>query len=284
MTVSCQAMRTIWTTLLFCTLARAADAVLPGGNLLSCDTYSYRELLLAGKLDVMDVPALYRREGIRGISLNERYLKSRDDAYVDRFKAATAREGRVVACFVIDGNLALADEAKRREQVAHDMESLRIAHRLGAPTVRINLGATGKAENADDTAGVARVIAAFNQMLPLARDLNIRITIENHGGPSGSADNILRIIKGTDPKWVGALIDFGNFPEALRYSEIAKLAPHAFFVHVKTKDNGAEYDLPRIFRMLKEHNYKAPLSIEFEGRGDPVAGVRMSRELVLKNW
>ena len=44
---------------LFSALAFADDPALRGGNVLSCETYSYRELIAAGKLDAMSVPAFY---------------------------------------------------------------------------------------------------------------------------------------------------------------------------------------------------------------------------------
>lgn len=265
-------------------LACASDVALPGGNRLSCETYSYRALLLAGKLDLLDVPARLKQEGIPGISINERYLRSRDAAYVDSLRDAIGRAGRKMVCLVIDGTLAGADEGKRRKQIAHDVESIRIAHRLGAPLVRINVGSTGPAENADDTAGVDRVIAAVREMLPLARELKVRISIENHGGASRSASNILRIIRGADPEWVGALIDFGNFPEQTRYEEVAQLAPHAFAIHVKTGDQGAGYDLDRALRIMRDHQYKGILSIEFGGSGEPLEAVRKARDLIVSKW
>ena len=71
-------------------------------------------------------------------------------------------------------------------------------------------------------------------MLPLARELGIRMTIENHGGPSKTAEGILRIIRGTDPAWVGSCLDFGNWDDKVRmYSEIEKLSPFAFHTHMK---------------------------------------------------
>jgi sugar phosphate isomerase/epimerase len=155
--------------------------------------------------------------------------------------------------------------------------------------VRINVGTTGR-ENADDTAGVERVIKAFNeQLIPVAKELNIKISMENHGGVSKTAANIIRIIKGTDPKWVGALVDFGNFPIEHKYEEVEMVAPYAFVTHVKINvfdDNGEarEYDFPRVLGMLKKIRYKGPLSIEYEGKGDPVEGVRMTKALIQKYW
>jgi len=275
--------------LLFGSLAWAEDATLRGGNVLSCETYSYRQLIGAGKLDMVSAPAFYKQEGIKGISYNDSFFKQRDDAYVDQVKAAVKAAGRVVTCFVIEGNLAQPDEAKRRQQIEYDKAGLRMAHRLGAPVVRINVGNTGGGPEADATVGVERVIAAFKELLPVARQLKIRLAIENHGGVSKTAANIVKIIQGTDPKWVGAMVDFGNFPDAVRYEEVAKVAPYAFVTHVKIiefdeRGEAASYDFPRVLNMLKAQKYKGSLSIEYEGKGDPVEGVRKSKALILKYW
>jgi L-ribulose-5-phosphate 3-epimerase len=201
---------------------------------------------------------------------------------------AVKKAGRVVTAFQVDGNLAVANEAKRKAQIEWDEAGLRIAHRLGAPLVRINTGETSKEENADDTLGLERVIAAFREMLPLARQLNVKIAIENHGGVSKTADNIVKIIKATDPKWVGALIDFENFREG-KYEQIAKVAPYALSTHVKLRNvdargDPADYDLSRVFQILKEWNYKGALSIEYVGKEDSAEGVRKARSLILKYW
>lgn len=279
----------IFLALLFCALALADDPKLRGGNLLSCETYSFRDLIRTGKLDMVSVPAFYKEQGIKGISYNDMFFKDPDDAFLDKVKAAVKAANRVVTCYVIEGNLAMADEAKRKAQIEADKKKLRIAHHLGAPVVRINVGATGRQENADDTLGVERVIAAFKELLPLARELKVRISIENHGGVSRTAANIVKIIKATDLKWVGSLVDFGNFPADIRYDEIAAVTPYAFVTHVKIGEfdqNGEakDYDFPRVLQILKKNRYKGSISIEYEGKGDPIEGVRKSRALILKYW
>jgi sugar phosphate isomerase/epimerase len=268
--------------------ATAQDVKLRGGNILSAETYSFRDLVRAGKLDMPGVPAFYKELGIKGISYNDMYFKSLDDEFLDRVKAEVKKHGRVVTCYVIEGNLAVADETKRRAQIEANKQKMRAAHRLGAPLVRINVGGTGP-ENADDTLGIERVVAAFKELLPLAKELKLRMTIENHGGVSRSAANIVRIIRETDPKWVGAMLDFGNWPPAVRYQEVETLAPYAFGTHVKVNvfdENGeaAEYDFPRVLQSLKKLRYKGAISIEFEGKGDQVEGVRKSTALILKHW
>ena len=272
-----------------CFLASAESPTLRGGNILASETYSYRELIRAGKLDMLTIPAFYKEQGIPGISYNDMFFKTVDDAFIDEVKAAVKKAGRVVTCYVIEGNLALADEAKRKEQTEADKKKMRAAARLGAPVVRINVGATGR-ENADDTLGVERVVKIFNEeLVPLAKELKIRISMENHGGVSKTAANIVKIIQATDPKWVGALVDFGNFPLEHKYEEVETLAPYAFVTHVKVnvfdeKGEAAEYDFPRVLGTLKKNHYKGPISIEYEGKGDPVEGVQKTKALILKYW
>lgn len=275
--------------LLLGSTAAAQDPKLRGGNILSCETWSFRDLIRSGKLDMVGVPAFYKEQGIPAISYNDMFFKTTDDAYIDEVKAAVKAAGRVVTSYIIEGNIAIADEAKRNEQIEADKRKMRAAKRLGASVVRINVGNTGK-ENADDTSGVERVIKAFNeQLIPLAKELHLKITMENHGGVSKTAANIVRIIKATDPKVVGALVDFGNFPIDHKYQEVEMVAPYAMITHVKvnvfdSKGEAAEYDFPRVLGMLKKVHYKGPLSIEYEGKGDPVEGVRLTKALIQKYW
>ncbi|MCL4402311.1 MAG: sugar phosphate isomerase/epimerase [Acidobacteria bacterium] len=268
--------------------ALAQDAALRGGNVLACETYSYRDLIREGKLDMLSVPAFYEKEGIPGISYNDMFFKSTDDAYLDQVKAAVKKAGRRVTCYVVEGNLAGNDERQRREQIELDKGKLRVAARLGAPVVRLNLGGTGN-ESLDPTVGVERAVAALKELLPLARQLNVKISLENHGGVTKTAANIVKVIRQSDPKWVGALVDFGNFPPADRYQEIAMVSPYAFVTHVKVNefdDNGEarSLDFPRIVKSLKQNRYRGPISIEYEGKGDPVEGVRKTKALILKYW
>ncbi|HZS50657.1 MAG TPA: sugar phosphate isomerase/epimerase family protein [Bryobacterales bacterium] len=271
--------------LLLASLAGAEDARLRGGNLLGCETYSFRSLIRAGKLDPLTVPELYRKLGIRGISYNDIFFKSFDDDYVDRVKAAAKKANRTIFCFVMEGNLVSAGEEQRRRQIEIDKQKLRVARRLGAPLVRVNIGNPGRQENASDAMVVERAVAAFKELLPLAQQLGIRMSIENHGGLSGKAENIVQIIQQTDAKWVGALLDFGNTPPASRYQDAAQMAPYALTTHVKNGEGDiVDVDIPRLLEILKKNRYKGPISIEYELNGDPVQGVQELKAVILKNW
>lgn len=266
------------------------DYFLKGGGLLSCETYSFRDRFTKGELTVESAPAFYRKLGIFGIAINARYIKEWDNASLDRIKKAIRGEGRVLTALILDGNLVSDNEAANQKQIEENKRLLRAASYLGAPVVRINVGRTGRGDAADQTVGVERAVTAFNLMLPLAKELGIKMTIENHGGPSKTADGILRIIKGTDPAWVGSCLDFGNWEnKSAMYDEIARLAPYAYHTHAKgyafdKYGDESTINYRKALAPLQKTGYGAALSIEFEGKGDPVGGVVKMRDLLVKLW
>lgn len=272
----------------FCSATCAEEAKkLP---ILSCDTYSLRDYFNEGKLDYLTVPKVLKEAGIPGICYNSIWMKSFEDrAYLDSIKKACKDAGMKITGFIIEGNIATLNDEAREKQIAEDIKQLRAAAYLGAPVVRINLGGTGKGEEMDDTVGVERVIDAFKRILPIAKELGVKITIENHGGVSLKASSILKVIKGTDPAWVGSCLDFGNWPPEKRNTESAKLAVYAYHVHAKAKafepdGEAVGMDYKFLLGLLKRAGYTGAVSIEYEGGGDNMVGVKQSAALILKHW
>jgi gluconolactonase len=256
--------------------------------MVSCDTYSLRDLFAQGKLSLETVPALMAELGIRGVALNDMFFPSWEQGYLDKINEAMKKHGRIPTALIMEGNLANPDDGAWERQIEENVKKLRAAAYLGCPVVRMNVGGTGDAQR-DATYGVERVAAAFERMIPLAKELNVRITIENHGGVSASAENILRIIALTDREWVGSCLDFGNWPSDVRYGSCHMLGPYAYHVHAKSHgfdEVGEEgrMEFGRIAADLRAAGYKNSLSIEYEGPGDQVEGVKKTRDLLLRYW
>jgi sugar phosphate isomerase/epimerase len=258
-------------------------------HMLSDETYSLRSLVQSGKMTLLNTAKLHKKLDIKGVSLNDMFFKSWDKDYLDKILDSFKANDRVITCLIMEGNLATGNEDKRKKQIESDTSKLKAAGYLGAPVVRMNLGGVDTKDESDRKEGVERCIDAFKQMLPLAKDLGIRITIENHGGVSGTVENILAVINGTDPKWIGSLLDFGNAPVSHKPAVFAKLAPHAYHVHAKLEDfkedgEATNSDYGKLLGILKDDKYAGAVSIEWEGRGDAVEGVKKTRDLILKHW
>ena len=258
-------------------------------HMLSDETYSLRELVQSGKMTLLNTAKLHRKLDIKGVSLNDMFFKSWDKDYLDKILDSFKANDRAITCLIMEGDLATGNEEARKKQIESDTMKLKAAGYLGAPVVRMNLGGVHNKSESDRKEGVDRCIDAFNQMLPVAKDLGIRITIENHGGVSGSVEGILAVIKGTDPKWVGSLLDFGNPPVGHKPQVFAKLAPYAYHVHAKLADfkpdgEATNSDYGKLLGILKADKYPGAVSIEWEGRGDAVEGVKKTRDLILKHW
>ncbi|HEY3280900.1 MAG TPA: sugar phosphate isomerase/epimerase family protein [Armatimonadota bacterium] len=261
-------------------------------HVVSCETYSLRDLLFQKKLTLEGVPDLLKEANVTGITWNDMFfpnevLETCDKQFLGKLNDATKRAGRVTTGFIMEGMLC-GDDASREAQIKSNLQKLKVAAFLGAPVVRMNLGGLGN-DQQDATLGVERVIGAFKRMLPACQDAGVRISMENHGGVSGTAENLIAIIKGTDPKWVGSCLDFGNWPADVRLSSCQKMAPYAFHCHAKATSFNEQGEDPNIdfktlIGYLKKAKYKGAASIEFEGEGDPIVGVKKTRDLIRRYY
>ena len=259
-------------------------------HVLSCETYSLRDEARGGKLTLPMMPEFYKNTlNIRGISVNDMFFpKDWDESFLHQIVENAKANDRIITCLIMEGNLAAKDPDQRRRQIEDDTKRLKAAAVLGAPVVRMNLGGVGPGES-DAKEGVDRCVAAFKEMLPLAKDLGIRISIENHGGVSGSVENIKAVIQGSDPKWVGSCLDFGNNPVSHQPEVFAQLAPLALHTHAKLasfKPDGeaSNSDYGALLNILKSAKYKGAVSVEWEGQGPAIEGIQKTRDLILKHW
>jgi len=247
--------------------------------------YSFHRLFYAGKMTATEFPGICASLGIREIEPLDRWIPS-DDAGLSRFEAAIKEANCAVAQLTCGIGLFAADEAKRREKVEEAKKWARIAHRLGAPAMRIDTGW----EVEDMALGMKQVIKSFQEIAPLCEELGVVATIENHGGVSKSADDIVKIIEAVGSKHLGTCPDFGNFAEEVRYDSLAKVAPHAAHIHAKTlkfdaRGNETAFDYPRCVRIFRDAGYRGAWGIEFEGElegatPDELTGVKLTKALL----
>jgi sugar phosphate isomerase/epimerase len=110
--------------------------------------------------------------------------------------------------------------------------------------------------------------------------------LENHWGLGRTPEGVLRIVDAINSPWLQITMDTGNFLED-PYDRLEKLAPKTALVQTKTYYGGGlwytlDLDYDRIAKILRNHNYRGYLSLEFEGKEDPLKAVPKSLALLRK--
>lgn len=136
----------------------------------------------------------------------------------------------------------------------------------------------------------ARAVAALRGLAEAAGEAGMLLGIENHWGISGDAANLARMIDEVASPWLGSCPDLGNFPRGADVEAgLRLLAPKAVILHAKSyafAADGSEkrIDYARLLPVFRRAGFAGPVTVEYEGMGDDLAGCLRTRELVLRLW
>lgn len=286
---------------------------------IGVSAWSFHDALYAGRVTQFDLPAICARLGFDHIEFNDlfwppppgsrvRYLPWRlrgwltqRDVWPDfqrhwlgsrrtRRRLATLCRQAGVRCMALTLNSDFTgeDPAQRRAALSYVKAGLAAAHTLGAPIVRVT---SDRRELSDDLGpgAVDRVVDGLQRATVIARAAGIRLALENHWGLTTEPETLHYIVQAVDSPWLGVCLDLGNFPAARRLAGVALLAPYAIEVHAKAgaftvEGEETSIDYGASFALLQRVGYTGPLVIEYEGDGDPAAGVLRTRELIRRYW
>jgi sugar phosphate isomerase/epimerase len=139
-------------------------------------------------------------------------------------------------------------------------------------------------EGYTDDEGFKWVIDAIEQCLPTAEKCGVVLGLENHWGLGRTAEGVLRIVDAVDSPWLQVTADTGNFLEN-QYEQLEMLAPKTFLVQAKTYFGGGKWytldiDYNRVAEIFRKVNYRGYVSVEFEGKADPMEAVPQSLEMI----
>lgn len=165
---------------------------------------------------------------------------------------------------------------KRDEQIQHVKEWIDYSAIFGAPCIRIFAGDTPKGATDDQARRYA--IETTEIACAYAATRGVFLALENHGGVVSDAEGVLAIVREVESEWFGVNLDTGNFHTDDPYADVAKIAPYAVTVQVKTEMNPraggrAEADFERIFGILGEVGYRGYVALEYEAREEPKEAV-----------
>lgn len=261
---------------LLCTpLLRRAPAVTgdTGQMHLSLAAYSMRQALTDGRMDLFDFIDWCAELEIPGTELTSYYFKEDfDNAYLQALKRRVLRNGLTVSGTAVRNNFCLPPGEEKDSQIRHVMAWIDHAAALFAPHIRIFAGHLP--DGVDKETGIQWVAEGIRALLDRAEEKGVLIGLENHGGITARATDLLAICGAVgDHPWFGVNLDTGNF-HTDAYDELELAAPRAVNVQVKveiTHNDGsrARADFARMRDILVAADYKGWVALEYEGREDP---------------
>jgi sugar phosphate isomerase/epimerase len=235
------------------------------------------------RLVLMDFPEMIAdRYHVHNLEFITIHFASLEPTYLEELKGKLLRARSKLVNIPVDapeiyheGGFSDPDARIRADAIEASKKWIDIAKKLGARSVRCD---PGKMNLAD----LSLTVDSYRKLAAYGRSKGIDVLIENHG-PIGTAhpEALVKLFKAVGTSFLGALPDFGNFPdEATRLRGLPMLFPYAKTVcHAKglefdAADNETKFNFARCVEISKQAKYHGVYSIEYEGSGDPYAGVQ----------
>lgn len=241
---------------------------------VGCCAYSYRQYLTKGEMDLLQFIDLAADLGLDGVELTAYYFQSTDDAYLDKVKRRALKTGLTVAGAAVGNRFTFADPAEREKQIADVKRWLQISARLGAPYLRVFAGPVPQGATEEQAFGW--VVDSLRSCIPTAREHGVLLALENHGGITTTADQVLHILEAVASDWLVINLDTGNYKND-PYREMERTVPFAVTAHVKTEvvtpEGKAAIDTARLLATLHQAGYQGFLNIEYEAAAEPKTAV-----------
>ncbi|MHC4624658.1 MAG: sugar phosphate isomerase/epimerase family protein [Planctomycetota bacterium] len=269
-------------------------------NRIAVSTYSFWRFKEGLKVPIETCIDEAAHMGFDGVDILHIQMEAESNQYLQNLKRRALINGLDLCCLSTHQTFLSPEKAKRQKNIDHTIHCIDLAYKLGIPIIRINTGRWGTSKNFDelmknrgieqplpgysDEDGFQWAIDSIEKCLPAARQSGVILGLENHWGLSRTPQGLLRIVNAVDSPWLRVLLDTGNFLED-PYDKLDICAPHAVFMQAKTYYGGGiwytlDLDYPRIARIMKKHNYRGYVSLEFEGNENYKTAVPKSLALL----
>ena len=274
-------------------------------NPIAVSTYSFWQFRRNQMMSIEKCIEEASRMGFDGVDILLRQMereKREENEHCRILKRTALINGVDLCCMSTHQGFLSPDKNKRRANIDLTKRQIEIAYKLGIPIIRINTGTWGTSKNFDDLMahrgiespvegyteedGFKWVIDSIEKCLPKAEECGVILGLENHWGLARTPEGLLRIANAIDSPWLEILLDTGNFLED-PYDKLEMCAPQTVLMQAKTYYGGGlwytlDLDYPRIARIMRKHNFKGYISLEFEGNEDYKTAIPKSLALLRK--
>jgi sugar phosphate isomerase/epimerase len=180
--------------------------------------------------------------------------------------------GLDVSGTAIRNDFGLADRAARQREIEHCKQWIEHAQQLGAPVIRVFAGHVPDGSSPQDAH--RRIVEGLEECCAYAGQHGVHLALENHGGPTDTAEGLLALVDDVQSPWFGVNLDTGNFHSDDIYAEVERVAPYALNVQVKVVVSGPDRqkqpaDFARLAAILRKAEYRGYVVLEYEEEDDP---------------
>jgi len=272
------------------------------GNPIAVSTYSFWRYRRGARLKIEDCIELASKMGFDAVEILEKQMHRKDNAYLQSLKRQALTGGLDLCGMSTHQDFVSPKASDRDANVKKTVASIELAYKLGIPTIRVNTGRWGTSRNFNelmknrgiepplpgytDKDAFGWVIEGLGKCLPAAQRCGVVLGLENHWGLGLTPEGVMRIVNAVNSPWLMVTMDTGNFLED-PYARLAKLAAKTVFVQAKTYYGGGTWytlklDYDRIAAILRKHDYRGYVSLEYEGREEAKTAIPKSLAMLRK--
>ena len=200
----------------------------------SLAAYSYRDLLKGDppQLTMADFIWDCAKFGLEGTELTSYYFpEPTTPEYLRQLRRQCFRLGLDVSGTAVGNDFGFPAGEERIKQIDVVKRWIDNAAILAVPVIRIFAG--HKKDEITEAQTHSLMVSALEECCDYAGQHGVHLALENHGGPTATAEGMLTFVNDVQSPWFGVNLDTGNFHTDDIYGDLAKLAPYALNVQVK---------------------------------------------------
>jgi sugar phosphate isomerase/epimerase len=240
-----------------------------------CCAYSYRKLLKSGQMTMQDFIREMDKIGSVGADMTVYWFKSTDPAYLDDLRHLAFENGVPFSGAACGSSMVQASAEKRRQILADIKKWIDVTDRLGASHLRVFGGELPHGVSVKQ--GTDWVVETMKTACDYAGKKGITLGVEDHSGVTQNSDVCLEIMHRVNSPYAGINLDITHFiPTAGEdpYDQIKACVPFATHTHIRDHfDDGTPIDMDRVWKMFHDGGYKGFMSVEYEGKEEPMTGI-----------
>ena len=242
---------------------------------LSLAAYSFRNALSGPKKsmsldDFVDLASTYDLDAIEPTSYY--FPDPPAPEYCRALRRHAFLQGLAISGTAVRNTFTYPPGPQLDKEIEHVKRWVDLAAELHAPSIRIFAGDLQKGTSEADARRWC--VDAIHRACEHAATRGVTLALENHGGIVTTPDQLLAIVREVKSDWFGVNLDSGNFRGIDPYADLARLAPYAVVVQVKSEIASGtgprqEADLARVVKILRDVNYRGFVTLEYEAQEDP---------------